>query len=253
MLNFTKLSVSLKETGATIVKSASLETAAGSVHAILGPNGSGKSTLAGALVGHPALEQTAGEIFLDQVRLNELEPEERARAGLFLSFQHPLPLPGVKITTFLRTAVNTVREARGEAPLSTTEFITRLRDSLTQVGLSPTFANRVVNEGFSGGERKRLELVQALLLDPKVVILDEIDSGLDIDAIKTVANIVNQLREQGKTILLITHYQRLLDYVKPDHVHIFAQGAFIRHGGSELVAELEKSGYNAFINVPAED
>ncbi len=221
-----------------ILKGVSLEVEKDQVIALMGPNGSGKSTLAHVLMGHPAYNVTKGKIILDGEDITEMPPDERARKGLFLSFQYPKEIPGVSMANFLRTAANSMRDD----PIPVLEFKKQLDDQMMQLQIDPAFQKRNVNEGFSGGEKKRAEILQMAMLNPKYAILDETDSGLDIDALRTVAEGINKLK-QGKGIIIITHYQRILDYIKPDKVIIMRDGMIVKHGGKELVAELEKHGY----------
>ena len=232
--------------GKAILKGLDLTIKAGEVHAIMGPNGSGKSTLSYVLSGREGYDVTEGTIHYQGRNLLEMEPEERAGAGVFLAFQYPVEIPGVANTTFMREAVNAVRKQRGEPTLDPMAFMKLLRAKIKELGVSDDLIKRSVNVGFSGGEKKRNEVLQMALLNPALAILDETDSGLDIDALKTVADGVNALRGPDKSILVITHYQRLLDYIVPDHVHVLAQGRIVRSGGKELAQELEKTGYAAF-------
>ncbi len=230
--------------GKAILKGLSLSINAGEVHAIMGPNGAGKSTLAYTLGGRPGYEVTGGSATFEGQDLFEMEPHERAAAGLFLGFQYPVEIPGVSNLQFLRESLNSQRRARGEQPLSGGEFIKLAKEKAALLGLDMEMLKRPVNVGFSGGEKKRAEMVQMGILDPKLAILDETDSGLDIDALKTVGAGINAImRQPGKAVLLITHYQRLLDYVKPDHVHVLAGGRIVKSGGPELALELEREGY----------
>lgn len=230
-----------------ILKGLSLEVPAGEVHAIMGPNGSGKSTLSYVLTGRDGYEITDGEMEFRGEDLAELEPEERAAAGLYLSFQYPVEIPGVPTLTFLKEALNAQRTARGEEEMSAPEFMKFARAQAKQIGVSMDMLKRPVNVGFSGGEKKRMEILQAMILGPKFLILDETDSGLDIDALKTVSEGVNTLRAQDRGMLVITHYQRLLDHIKPDVVHIMADGRIIKSGGPELALELEAEGYDKYL------
>ena len=227
-----------------ILKGLSLTVNAGEVHAIMGPNGSGKSTLASILAGRDDYEISEGTITFHDEDVAEMSPEERAREGLFLAFQYPIELPGVSTHQFLRTAVNAVREHRGEAPLSVRQFIDRMNEKAAFVNLDPKLMSRSVNEGFSGGEKKRAEIFQMAMLDPTLAILDETDSGLDIDALRVVSDGINKLRSPERSFVLITHYQRLLTYVEPDFVHVLVNGRIVRSGGPELALELEERGYD---------
>jgi Fe-S cluster assembly ATP-binding protein len=231
--------------GKRILNGVSLTVPSGEVHAIMGPNGSGKSTLSYVLAGREGYEVTGGSVTLTGVDLLAMEPEERAVAGLFLAFQSPVELPGVGNANFLRTAINAVRRARGEAELDAMAFLKDARARMKALGLKDEMLKRNVNEGFSGGEKKRNEMLQMAMLQPRFAILDETDSGLDIDALKLVADTVNSLRGPGFGALVITHYQRLLDHIVPDRVHVLAQGRILRSGGPELAAELEAQGYGA--------
>lgn len=229
--------------GEPILKGLDLDVAAGEVHAIMGPNGSGKSTLAAVLAGRPGYEVTGGEIEYQGESLLNLEPEERAWRGVFLAFQYPVEIPGVSNMEFMRAAVDAAREYRGESGLSAVEFMKLARKTCAEVELDTDFLKRGVNEGFSGGEKKRNEIMQMLLLQPALAVLDETDSGLDIDALQVVARGVNTLRAAERSILMITHYQRLLDHVVPDRVHVLSAGRIVRSGGKELALELEEKGY----------
>ena len=230
--------------GKPILKGLSLAINAGEVHAIMGPNGAGKSTLSYVLGGRPGYEVTGGSATFDDRDLLALEPHERAAAGLFLGFQYPVEIPGVSNVQFLREALNAQRKLRGEAPLSGGDFLRLARAQADALGLSMDMLKRPVNVGFSGGEKKRNEMVQMGIIDPKLAILDETDSGLDIDALRTVGHGINTImRKPDKAVLLITHYQRLLDYVKPDFVHVLAAGRIVKSGGPELALELEREGY----------
>ncbi|WP_148864099.1 Fe-S cluster assembly ATPase SufC [Marinobacter fonticola] len=241
MLSIRNLHASVE--GKEILKGINLEINPGEVHAIMGPNGSGKSTLSAVLAGNETFEVTEGEILLDGKDLLELETEERAREGIFLAFQYPVEIPGVSNLQFLRTAVNAMRTHRGEDELSAVDFMKLAKETSKQVDLDPDFLKRGVNEGFSGGEKKRNEILQALLLEPRLAILDETDSGLDIDALKVVADGVNALRSPDRAVLMVTHYQRLLNHIVPDHVHVLAGGKIVKSGGRELALELEERGY----------
>jgi len=241
MLSIKNLHASVEDK--EILKGINLEIKAGEVHAIMGPNGSGKSTLSQVLAGNEAFEVTSGEVTLNGENLLDLETEERAREGIFLAFQYPVEIPGVSNLQFLRTAVNAMRQHRGEEEMNAAEFMKLAREVSKQVDLDPSFLKRGVNEGFSGGEKKRNEILQALLLQPKLAILDETDSGLDIDALKIVSDGVNALRSEDRAILMVTHYQRLLNHIVPDYVHVLAGGRIIKSGGRELALELEEKGY----------
>jgi Fe-S cluster assembly ATP-binding protein len=223
-----------------------LRVNAGEVHAIMGPNGSGKSTLAHVLAGKPGYEVTGGDVLLDGRDLLALGPDERAAHGLFLAFQYPLEIPGVATMTFLRTAINAQRKQRGEPELSTPEFMKRVREAAAKLEINQDMLRRGVNVGFSGGEKKRNEILQMALLEPRLAVLDETDSGLDIDALKIVADGVNRLRSPQRSMIVITHYQRLLDYIVPDVVHVLSRGRIVRTGGKELALELEARGYAAY-------
>ena len=243
MLNIKGLEVSLEEEDKQILKGVDLSVEAGKVHAIMGPNGSGKSTLSYVLSGRDGYEVTAGAATLDGADILEMEPEERAAAGLFLAFQYPVEIPGVGNMTFLRTALNAQRKARGEEEISAGDFLKLVRSKAKDLDIDADMLKRPVNVGFSGGEKKRNEILQMAMLEPKMCILDETDSGLDVDAMKLVAKGVNALRNEGRSFLVITHYQRLLDHIKPDVVHIMADGRIIKTGGPELALEVENNGY----------
>ena len=230
--------------GKQILKGLSLEVKPGEVHAIMGPNGAGKSTLGNVLSGRDGYEVTEGTVQFADVQLLELEPEERAAAGLFLAFQYPVEIAGVNNTYFLRAALNAQRKARGEDELDSMQFLKLVRQKLAVLHLKDELLHRGVNEGFSGGEKKRNEIFQLAVLEPKLAILDETDSGLDIDALKSVADGVNALRSPERSFVVITHYQRLLDYIKPDVVHVLADGKIVKTGGPELALELEAHGYD---------
>jgi len=228
---------------AEILRGVDLSIRPGEVHAIMGPNGSGKSTLAGVLAGRPAFEVTKGEVLFGGQDLLALAPEERARLGVFLAFQYPVEIPGVGNNYFLKASLNALRAARGEETLDAMEFLTLVREKMKLVEMPEELMNRSVNEGFSGGEKKRNEVLQMLLLEPRFAVLDETDSGLDIDALRTIAGGVNALRSPERSMLVITHYQRLLDYIVPDRVHVLSEGRIVRSGGKELARELEQKGY----------
>ncbi len=230
--------------GIEILKGMDLKVKSGEVHAIMGPNGSGKSTFAKALAGHPAYQVSGGSVLFEGRDLLALAPEERARAGLFLGFQYPIEIPGVANSQFLRLTYNTVQAQRGKDELDPLEFDDFVREKMKLLEMNPDFLDRSVNEGFSGGEKKRNEILQMALLDPRVAILDETDSGLDIDALRVVSNGVNQLGTRENAIVLVTHYQRMLNYIVPDYVHVMGAGRIIKTGGRELALELETRGYD---------
>ena len=226
-----------------ILKGLSLSVSPGEVHAIMGPNGSGKSTLARALAGHPAYEVTGGSVTYDGKDLLEMAPEDRARDGVFMAFQYPVEIPGIQNGYFLKAALNALRKHRGEQELDAVEFMQLVRAKAKSLGMDQQMLSRSVNEGFSGGEKKRNEIFQMAVLEPRLAILDETDSGLDIDALKLVAEGVNALRSPNRAIVVVTHYQRLLDYIVPDFVHVLSGGRIVRSGGKELALELEAKGY----------
>ena len=230
--------------GIEILKGMDLTVKSGEVHAIMGPNGSGKSTFAKVLAGHPAYEVSGGEVVFESMNLLELAPEARARAGVFLGFQYPIEIPGVANSQFLRLAYNTVQAQRGKDELDPLEFDDFVREKMKLLEMNPDFLDRSVNEGFSGGEKKRNEILQMALLEPKLAILDETDSGLDIDALRIVAGGVNHLANKDNAIVLVTHYQRLLNYIVPDYVHVMDAGRIVKTGGKELALELEARGYD---------
>ena len=232
--------------GKQILNGLSLAVNKGEVHAIMGPNGSGKSTLAYVMAGKAGYEATAGEILLDGENVLEMEPDERAAKGLFLAFQYPMEIPGVATMTFLRTALNAQRKQRGEAELTTPEFMKKVREAAAQLEINTDMLRRGVNVGFSGGEKKRNEILQMALLQPRLCVLDETDSGLDIDALKTVSDGVNRLRSPDRAMVVITHYQRLLNHIVPDVVHVLSRGRIVKTGGKELALQLEASGYAQF-------
>jgi Fe-S cluster assembly ATP-binding protein len=232
-----------KQKTKSILRGINLNVKPGEVHAIMGPNGSGKSTLANVLAGREEYQITQGDVQLDDKKLLELSPEERAAAGLFLAFQYPVEIPGVNNMYFLRTAVNSLRKQRGLSPLDAMDFLTLVKAKMKEVGMNEKFLSRAVNEGFSGGEKKRNEVLQMLMLEPRIAILDETDSGLDIDALQAVAHGVNSLRSADRSFIVVTHYQRLLNYIVPDVVHVMVKGKIIKSGGKELALELEEKGY----------
>jgi Fe-S cluster assembly ATP-binding protein len=232
-----------KVAGKEILKGLNLELEAGEVHAIMGPNGAGKSTLGNVLAGREGYEVTAGEVIFNGKNLLELEPEERACEGVFLAFQYPVEIPGVNNTYFLRAALNAQRKYRGEAELDSVGFLRLVREKLEILHIGDELLHRAVNEGFSGGEKKRNEIFQMAVLEPRLAVLDETDSGLDIDALKTVAEGVNRLRSPDRGMIVVTHYQRLLDYIVPDKVHVLADGQLVATGGAELARKLEEQGY----------
>jgi Fe-S cluster assembly ATP-binding protein len=242
MLSIKNLKASIEDT--EILKGLDLEVKPGEIHAVMGPNGSGKSTLASVLAGREDYEVTEGNVKLNGKDLLDLEPNERAGEGLFLAFQYPVEIPGVSNMNFLKQAINSIREYKGEDAIAAKEFLKKVKEKQDLVGLSGRLANRSVNEGFSGGEKKRNEIFQMAMLDPKLAILDETDSGLDIDALKTVADGVNQLRTKDNAFIVITHYQRLLDYIVPDVVHVLSDGKIVKSGPKELALELEEKGYD---------
>ena len=242
MLEVKNLHASIE--GNEILKGIDLKVNAGEIHAIMGPNGSGKSTLAQVLAGREEYEVTAGEVLYNGLNLLELSPEDRAREGVFLAFQYPVEIPGVSNTNLLKTALNEIRKYRGEEELDTMDFLSLLKEKIKLVNLDDSFLKRGVNEGFSGGEKKRNEIFQLAVLNPKLAILDETDSGLDIDALRIVANGVNKLKTKDNATLVVTHYQRLLNYIVPDYVHVLHDGKIVKSGGKELALELEDKGYD---------
>ena len=237
--------------GKKILNGLDLTVEKGKVHAIMGPNGAGKSTLSYVLAGKSGYEITEGEVLLDGENIADMEPDERAAKGLFLAFQYPIEIPGVATMTFLRTAVNAQRKARGEPELSTPDFIKKVRETAGELDISQDMLRRAVNVGFSGGEKKRNEILQMAMLQPRLAVLDETDSGLDIDALKIVADGVNALRSPERSFIVITHYQRLLDYIVPDVVHVLSKGRIVRTGGKELALELEEKGYAQYVEEAA--
>ena len=243
--------VGTEDASKMIINGLSLEVPAGEVHAVMGPNGAGKSTLSYVLTGRDGYEVTEGAAQLEGADLLGMDPEERASSGLFLSFQYPVEIPGVPVMTFVRTAMNAQRKARGEAEISAPDFIKKAREIGAKLNLDADMLKRPVNVGFSGGEKKRLEIFQMMMLEPRFAILDETDSGLDIDALKTVADGVNALRSPDRGMLVITHYQRLLDHIRPDKVHILSKGKIVKSGGPELALQLENEGYEGVLGEPA--
>ena len=254
LLTIENLHVALED-GTEIVKGVDLTVDVDEVHAIMGPNGSGKSTLSYAIMGHPAYEITEGKILLDGADVTEMEADERAQRGLFLAFQYPHAIPGVTVTSFLRSAINAVRKAKNggtDDPIPIPEFRKTLLAEMDRLKVSRELASRYLNDGFSGGEKKRVEILQMAMLKPRIAVLDETDSGLDIDALRVVASGVNELVGPDMGALVITHYQRILNYVKPDHVHVFVDGRIVESGGAELAEKLESEGYDPFIPAKAE-
>ncbi|MFN4199034.1 MAG: Fe-S cluster assembly ATPase SufC [Flavobacterium sp.] len=242
MLKISNLHASVEDK--EILKGINLEINPGEVHAIMGPNGSGKSTLSSVIAGNENYEVTDGEILLEGEDIGELAPEERAHKGVFLSFQYPVEIPGVSVTNFMKTAINEHRKANGKEEMPANEMLKLIREKSELLEIDRKFLSRSLNEGFSGGEKKRNEIFQMAMLEPKLAILDETDSGLDIDALRIVANGVNRLKNQDNAILVITHYQRLLDYIVPDYVHVLMDGKIVKSGGKELALELEERGYD---------
>jgi len=249
MLNVENLQVAVGET--PILKGLNLAVNAGEVHAIMGPNGSGKSTLANVIVGRDGYKIDSGEIIYEGKDLTEIEPEIRAREGIFMAFQYPVEIPGVNNVYLLKAAMNAIRKHRGEAELDAFEFLALIKEKMKVVNMKEELLNRAVNEGFSGGEKKRNELFQMALLEPKLAILDETDSGLDIDALKVVADGVNRLRSEDRSFVLVTHYQRLLDHIVPDRVHVLTDGRIVKSGDKDLALELEERGYDWLRPEPA--
>lgn len=248
-MNMTDILLKIKDLHASvgdkeILKGIDLEIRRGEIHAVMGPNGAGKSTLSSVLTGKPNYEVTAGSIKFDGKDLLAMKPEERAWAGLFMSFQYPIEIPGVSITNFMKTAINSKLKAQGKEPMKAGDFLKLMKQKMAFVQMKPEFAKREVNVGFSGGEKKRNEIFQMAMLEPKLAILDETDSGLDIDALRIVAHGVNQLRTPENAAIVITHYQRLLDYIKPDVVHVLYKGRIVKTAGPELALELEEKGYD---------
>jgi Fe-S cluster assembly ATP-binding protein len=242
MIEIRNLHVSIS--GKEILRGVDLKVNAGEVHAIMGPNGSGKSTLAQVLAGHPSYEVTAGEVIYEGKNLLELDPEERAKEGIFLAFQYPVEIPGVSNSYFLKAGLNEIRKHRGLDELDALQFMRLLKEKMKIVDMDPSFVQRPVNAGFSGGEKKRNEILQMAVLDPKLAILDETDSGLDIDALKVVSSGVNTLRSPANAMIVVTHYQRLLNYIVPDVVHVLLNGRIVKSGSKELALELEANGYD---------
>jgi Fe-S cluster assembly ATP-binding protein len=242
MLSITNIHASIE--GKQILNGINLSIQAGEIHAIMGPNGSGKSTLAAVLAGREQYEVTEGTVTFLQRDLLEMSPEDRAREGLFLAFQYPVEIPGVSTTNFIKAAVNEKRKYRGEEPLDAVSFMKLMKAKMTMLRIDQSLLSRSINEGFSGGEKKRNEIFQMAMLEPKLMILDEMDSGLDIDALRIVANGINKLRNENNAILIITHYQRLLDYLQPDFVHVLYNGRIVRSGTKDLAMELEENGYD---------
>jgi Fe-S cluster assembly ATP-binding protein len=246
LLNISKLKVNANNK--EIIKSLDLQISSGEVHVIMGPNGTGKSTLANIIAGKSGYEVTEGVVEYDGHDICDISIDQRARLGIFLSYQYPVEIPGVNWSSFLKAAANAIRKERGDAEIDALEFLKTLRDTAKLLGIDENFFKRSVNHGFSGGEKKKFEILQMLLLKPKLAILDEIDSGLDVDALKIVAQSINQYRSKENGIILITHYQRLLDYITPDHVHIFYGGKIVKSGGKQLAKEIELEGYEKFIS-----
>jgi len=239
-----KAKIETEEGEKQILKGINLKVNAGEVHAIMGPNGSGKSTLASVLTGREGYDVTEGEVLFEGKDLLEDSPEDRARHGIFLAFQYPIEIPGVSNTNFLKTAINEIRKSKGEEAMSSVDFLKMIKEKAKLVGLDPQMISRYVNVGFSGGEKKRNEIFQLAMLNPKLSILDETDSGLDIDALRTVADGVNKLKTKENAFIVITHYQRLLDYIIPDYVHVMYNGRIVKSGGKELALKLEEQGYD---------
>lgn len=241
MLKINNLHASID--GTDILRGVNLEVKPGEIHAIMGPNGSGKSTLSSVIAGREDFEVSQGTIQFENEDLLEMAPDERAQNGIFLSFQYPVEIPGVTVTNFIKTSINEIRKARGEDPLPANKLLKKMRDKMELLRMDKSFLSRPLNQGFSGGEKKRNEIFQMAMLEPKLAILDETDSGLDIDALRIVADGVNTLRSSDKAVILITHYQRLLDHIIPDHVHVLSDGKIVKSGDKDLALELEKHGY----------
>jgi Fe-S cluster assembly ATP-binding protein len=250
MIKIKNLHANVEET--EILKGIDLEVNAGEIHAIMGPNGSGKSTLANVLAGHESYEVTEGEIIFNEKNIVEMEPDVRAREGLFLAFQYPIEIPGVSNSVFLKTAINEIRKHNGEEEISAKDFLNLIKEKAKILGMDSSLISRSVNQGFSGGEKKRNEILQLLTLNPKLAILDETDSGLDIDALKIVAHGVNKFKNQNNAVILVTHYQRLLDYIVPDFVHVLYKGKIVKSGDKNLALELEARGYDWIIKEQTE-
>ncbi len=230
--------------GKTILNGINLDVKAGEVHAIMGPNGSGKSTLSTVIAGHEEYEISQGDLLFDGEDISEMSPDERAHKGIFMSFQYPVEIPGVSVTNFIKTAINQTRKAKGLEEMPANQMLKKIRDKSAMLGIDSKFLSRSLNEGFSGGEKKRNEIFQMAMMEPKLAILDETDSGLDIDALKIVANGVNKLKGEKNAIIVITHYQRLLEYIVPDFVHVLHEGKIVKSGTKELAMELEEKGYD---------
>ncbi len=250
MIKIKNLHANVEET--EILKGIDLEVNAGEIHAIMGPNGSGKSTLANVLAGHESYEVTEGEIIFNGKNIVEMEPDVRAREGLFLAFQYPIEIPGVSNSVFLNTAINEIRKHNGEEEISAKDFLNRIKEKAKILGMDSSLISRSVNQGFSGGEKKRNEILQLLTLNPKLAILDETDSGLDIDALKIVSHGVNNFKNKNNAVILVTHYQRLLDYIVPDFVHVLYKGKIVKSGDKNLALELEARGYDWIIKEQTE-
>lgn len=251
MLTITNLHAETAEEQKAILKGLNLSIKPGEIHAIMGPNGAGKSTLSKVLAGSEDYEVTEGDVTLNGETILEMDPDERAAAGIFLAFQYPVEIPGVPMTLFLKTALNAIRKKRGQNELDAIGFMRLMKETCAKLGVDEEMLKRPVNVGFSGGEKKRAEVLQMAMLDPKLCILDETDSGLDIDALRIVADGVNALRSAERSMLIITHYQRLLDYIKPDFVHVLADGKIVKTGGPELALELEEKGYADVVSAAA--